>query len=106
MTIGAAWKFTAPMSGTYQVSAHMLTGSVAWTAVDELSLAVFKGGVTYANLTNPRIQASNTYRVDLSGKPTTIKLLSGEYIDIRHYTDRGHTVANGLYVDIFRIGNY
>ena len=84
VTVGASWKFTAPMSGYYLISsfqngnsAHYLTLHVNGTASDIMS-----GGASNSAL-----------------KGSTIVLLnSGDYIDVR--TNGNSTTQSITYIDI------
>jgi hypothetical protein len=96
-TSATAWKFTAPASGEYLVTANTV-GSVG------TSFYMYKNGTIYANtLFN---NGSWTYIF-----PVKVRLLAGEYIDIRPGT--GTTVTGGSratagvgFIQINRVGNY
>lgn len=111
VTTGASWKFTAPANGTYSVSARVLFDSYAWTAGQKVNLALYKNGTYYANLDRNPVTASVTYLLGLQGGSAQVKLLAGEYIDIRVDHDRGSNtnLYNDVlfnWVDINRSGNY
>ena len=94
VTTGASWRFTAPISGTYRVSAACaITASIQ-------DVAVYKNG----SLTPSTLFAANpTY--SLSGS-TSIQLLAGEFIDVRPQTGSFTAVAGTNYnISIERIGN-
>lgn len=98
VTTGASWKFTAPFSATYSVGMLAISTTSTW-------VQIYKGGVAYKNLgfivgsTNP-------------GTGTLmIKLLAGEYIDLRCVTSAtvtGGTLAttSTASISIVRVGNY
>lgn len=71
VTVGATWKFTAPASGLYAVSIYN-NGTTA-----SMSLAIYKGGSSAKGL------AFNNASVAQMNGSTTIRLLAGEFIDIR-----------------------
>ena len=106
VTTGAGtWKFTAPVSGKYQVSS-----SIIHTALNN-TMTIFKNGSLYRNMgyniTNSASGAS------IPGI-TTIQLNAGEYIDVRSGSNTvtptaglfsGATLSNSNFIDIVRIGN-
>lgn len=111
VTTGAAWKFTAPTSGTYSISARVLFDSYAWTAGKKANLAIYKNGSYYTNLDRNPVTASVTFLLGLSGGHASVKLLAGDYIDIRIDHDRGSSSnlfndALFNWIDINRVGNY
>lgn len=69
VTVGAAWKFIAPVSGLYMVSANLNT-------VLANTIRVYKGGTSYQYI------ASNAVSVTASGS-CLVSMNTGEYIDIR-----------------------
>lgn len=109
VTIGAAWKFTAPVAGYYDVSSMIETNAVAEpTANRFLSLVVYKNGSSNRFFGEWIAQASATLNKAVSGS-TTVKLLAGEYMDVRaeHNLTNAHTYsANGaiVHVTITKVG--
>lgn len=97
-TSATAWRFTAPISGTYFINAYWyLTASAA-------SLAVYKNGTL-----NKFISFSNFGALTGTGS-TLIKLNAGDYIDLR--PDAARTITGGSLnavnvsqIQISRIGN-
>ncbi len=106
VTIGAGvWKFTAPISGKYQISSSIINTGLNNT------MAVFKNGSIYRNMgyciTNQATGAS------IPGT-TIVHLNAGEYIDVRSGSNTvtpvagvfsGATVSNSNFIDIIRLGN-
>lgn len=106
VTTGAgAWKFTAPISGKYQVSS-----SIIHTTTNN-TMTIFKNGSVYRNMgyniTNSATGAS------IPGV-TIVYLNAGEYIDVRSGSNTvtptaglfsGATLSNSNFIDIVRIGN-
>ncbi len=93
VTTGSAWKFTAPISGIYEVK---LVANLAATA----NINLFKNGSLETSLTAYDNGTGNT----VPGG-TNIKLKAGDYIDIR--TDGATTVDNSAttnHVSITRLG--
>lgn len=111
VTTGASWKFTAPISGIYEINTANSYASAAWSAGNACYCNVFKGGVAYATVDDPPIWASVTDVVRLQGT-TKVRLLAGEYIDFRLAHNRSggaatlSTTALSNYIEITRVGNY
>jgi hypothetical protein len=78
-TSATAWKFTAPVSGLYQVS-------VFGGASGALTLSVYKGGTIYKPITDSTASA-------YGGGAVLIKLLANEFIDIR--PNASNTIVGG-----------
>jgi hypothetical protein len=96
-TSATAWKFTAPVSGTYRVTAGQLA---ATTTANTLFL--YKNGS--ADLNMGGAAAAN---VSFSGSGL-VKLLAGEYVDIRNGSGTSLTLTSDTaanYVCIERVGN-
>lgn len=92
VTTGSAWKFTAPVSGIYRISASFAnaTGTVA--------VQVFKNGVN----ANAQLFSANTSFVE--GGSTTLRLNSGDYIDVRTGSSVTITANTDARVSIERLG--
>ena len=110
VTTGASWKFTAPISGIYSVSAIVAFGSLAWTAGHVLDLYLFKNGSNFKGFDIMRVEGSVTDVMARQGT-RTVRLLAGQYIDVRLYHNRGSaSTLNGsaeyVNISIDRIGNY
>lgn len=113
VTTGASWKFTAPISGVYEISSRIrYANSTAWAANSFMSSQVFKNNVIYCVLSDFVVQTAftNVFAAPSVNGTTSIKLLAGEFIDIR--TAHNESTARALlssdlhiFVDIARIGN-
>ena len=79
-TSATAWKFTAPVSGTFSVSLSAVYSGGSMTCY------IYKNGTIYKNL------ASSLSTVNGSGT-ALIKLLAGEFIDIR--PNGNNTISGG-----------
>jgi hypothetical protein len=79
VTTGASWKFTAPVAGIYRVSSYIQLASVG----DGMTvlIEVYKNGS--ANTTLGRTYVSTAGGNAGPSGSACIKLLAGEYIDIR-----------------------
>lgn len=109
-TTGAAAKFTAPIAGIYCVSCSLLlNASTTWAVTEAMQLNVYKNGAfdSLLDYENDMASASNINR-SVKGS-TNIKLLAGEYIDIRFQQTSGAAItlaASGYsHVSIHKIGN-
>lgn len=108
VTTGASWKFTAPVSGIYRVeTSNALSSSTA----NQLSQYVFKNGSQFAQISEMSATGGGISSGQISGS-TTMKLLAGDYIDIRFYQyDNGAVNKNTTgshdynHISITRIGN-
>lgn len=110
VTVGASWKFTAPMPGVYRVSAAYLYDTEAWVAGNLYTLSIYKNGSIFTTVSRAGVEASTTDYRGTNGA-TSIKLAAGDYIDIRISNNRtaGNTslIASADYnsVSIERVGN-
>ena len=85
-TSATAWKFTAPIAGLYQISGLAMT-----TAGATAGLIIYKNGSAYKAMT--AMNATVGYRGPYA---TEIKLLAGDYIDLRpsgSFTMQGGTLS-------------
>lgn len=93
VTTGTAWKFTAPISGTYRVSASALlnTGGPATTLI-------------YKNGADANAVLSSVGSTTWSGGSQLIRLNAGDYIDVR--AGSAQTAASGPQgrISIERVG--
>lgn len=98
VTVGSGWKFTCPVSGTYNVAG--LTAIVGGTS----NILIYKNGSVYKML----------YQSNVTGNygsgSTNIKLNAGDYIDLR--PDGAKTIYGGALntaltatISIVRVGN-
>ena len=96
VTTGAAWRFTAPIAGTYNVSAFAYTTSIS------LTYNLYKNGVLYTEIAEHLPGAVATGSL-------LIQLIAGDYVDVRPGTTQ--TVFGGIFstfgtkIHIHRIGN-
>lgn len=93
VTTGSGWKFTAPVAGIYRISSPMLT-----TSASIVTMSVYKNGTLNSYLTD-------VDNVRISCGSTMIKLLAGDYIDLRFSASRTTAASTYLSVSIERIGN-
>ena len=80
VTIGAAWKFTAPISAVYLATSKIRWQATAdWATTERLGFYVYKNGVQYAILDGRWSQATN--EETLCGGDCPVYLKTGEYIN-------------------------
>lgn len=97
-TSATAWKFTAPVAGLYAIQGSLGAAGVI------VNFLIYKNGSSYKNIGGgPIAQNGNA--------TSTIRLLAGEYIDIRPSASTtisgGSLSANGVSnISITKIGNY
>ena len=110
VTTGASWKFTAPVSGLYRVTNRFYTNSATAAAItNEVGTRLWKNGTgaQYVALDIAKT-TSSTYKA--SSGSSTVRLLAGEYIDLRglNATGQTHSISDSSlnYIEIERIGNY
>lgn len=109
------WKFTAPISGEYEVVARASTKDVVATAVLQRFLGtIFKNGTllsTASIFTSAYAQSASTGLFPFSGS-AKVKLLAGEYIAIHADQNTGNNTtllgsSPGFNsIEIRRVGNY
>ena len=108
VTTGAAWKFTALISGKFNISPHIWLNGIAHTATDDVIMVVYKNGSEFARLDSDVIDAGVTRIIKLKGA-TDVPMNVGDYIDIRLTNNTGSTVTLGTseerqFVSIHRLG--
>jgi cobalamin biosynthesis Mg chelatase CobN len=97
VTTGASWKFTAPITGIYEVSAQVLFASTTtWAETELAEIFLYKNGVVYSYLDfATQFGNADTY-MHLSGFDL-LQLNAGDYIDVRVLQDSGGSL--NLYID-------
>lgn len=78
VTTGASWKFTAPVPGTYRVTAAATTSST-----NGMYLTLGKNGADYARL----CQTRSTISPPVINGTSTVQLNAGDYIQIAIYSE-------------------
>lgn len=111
ITTGASWKYTAPATGIYRVSAHVLfASSNAWNTINERALMqLFKNGSVYRTLArgDGYVSSGPAVQMRLAGA-SLISLNVTDTIDIRVAQNSGSNIAldgsaANNYIDIFRV---
>lgn len=110
VTTGASWKFTAPIAGTYLVSAVTTLGYTASSAVTAESIAyVYRNGTTGYVLGIRNHDVSNNSMAGMQGAQL-VKMNAGDYVDVRIYQNNGGSKnleanAGKNRISIVRVGN-
>lgn len=109
VTVGAAWKFTAPISGIYHICARtMFTSSVAWGVGDSNHLYGWVNDVAFGYLSADYSDAAKTgYRP--TGGSIIVELNKGDYFHctISHGAAAGSTLYTSQaynHIEIAKIG--
>lgn len=111
VTTGAAWKFTAPTAGVYEVNASMVINlGGGWAFAEEATLYVYKNGSIFSRLASYIAQVAHSTYIPMVGSPRLVRLNAGDYVDIRLYQSSGASVTSLGGVDytwanIKRVGN-
>jgi len=108
VTVGASWKFTAPVDGLYAVTALAHDNTASKTGGLFYGLDIYKNGSMYARLSIHEMQATAAIYLMVGGS-IQIKLSATDYIDFRYNISGGDsftciTQANTNNVTISRIG--
>jgi hypothetical protein len=99
VTVGAAWKFTAPVAADYVVSVAILMGATnQWAAGESADLRLWKNGALFRGLDRKdNFSGATAQYMQLSGT-STIYLSAGEYIDVRLIQMSG--ISLGLFASV------
>jgi hypothetical protein len=107
---GANWRFIAPISGVYRMNFVTLLASATFTSGTNITARVYKNGSGDSIPFYKNVTATGTDLVQVKGT-AEIKLLAGEYIDLR--ISHGESSARSLvasapynYIEITRVANY
>jgi hypothetical protein len=109
VTVGASWKFTAPVAGKYRISAAISsTSGGGWASGEEFACILSKNGAAFATFSQYAQTTHSTFVI--SGGSTIVDLVSGDYVDVRNYQNSGGALAlradaNANSISIERIGN-
>jgi hypothetical protein len=113
VTTGASWKFTAPVSGVYNITAVLqLAGSGGWAAGERVFLTLHKNNnaTVHTYMSLQYMQATHGTNPALNGA-ALVQLNAGDYIDIRANQNSGGAlgITSGTtlcWVGINKVGNY
>lgn len=102
------WKFTAPVSGKYQISSAVFFAANTFAVGTTINAEVYKNGAPYSFICLFCSQTASSISPGLYGSDD-IQLLAGDYIEIRVTTNNGtrnlSTTAGTNFITIKRVGN-
>lgn len=110
VTTGGSWKFTAPNSGRYRVSAQAwIASGGGWASTEEAAIEIRKNTTRIAYNSNFAHATTTSYFP--IAVTDTIQMVAGDYIDCRVWNGSGgnlnlHTDGNNNFIAIERVGNY
>jgi len=108
VTDGASWKFTAPVSGKYDVSALVQFTTASFTNNTNLAMLMFINNSSAWLLDQQHIWASATVQPSMLSGSGIIKMNAGDFIDIRvsHGEGAARSLVSGQStIHISRIGD-
>jgi hypothetical protein len=90
VTAGASWKFTAPLSGIYRVSAYQqINATTAGGANQAYSLFLYKNGSVSSVLGSFRWEQAASAIAPSPNGSVLVQLNAGDYIDVRGLQNSG-----------------
>jgi hypothetical protein len=109
VTTGAAWKFTAPVPGVYNISAHVMYTNQSWTSGNVFPFTLIKNGSTGYALDYKEILATTSSYMTVSGS-MDLYLVAGDFIQITSLQNSGASrtfepSGSHNWVSIHRVGN-
>ena len=97
VTTGAAWKFTAPKTGHYQVKTYGRWATS--TNMDSSAIDIYKNGVS----TEFIFVSSGAGQYIMHAVSTTLYLVKGDYIDLRWFQDDSTSAARAPHTSSVRV---
>lgn len=92
VTTGAAWKYTAPVSGKYKVSAKVTWATgFAFTSTNALRMDLYKNGSYFSRLHYYGIEVSSSSIGRMNIGSDEVSLNAGDYVDVRVSHDEAAT---------------
>jgi hypothetical protein len=110
ITLGAAFRFTAPVSGKYEVTVSVLiSGDSDFEAGEEAFLSIYKNGTRYNYMANYEHIATVVANVQLAGSDI-VQLNAGDYINVQlfHNFDNTENLFNNAeqnWITIKKVAN-
>lgn len=90
VTTGAAWKFTAPRTGIYNINVHVVFQLIGgWDDGEDIAIDIFKNGTRYSGIDYKELGAGATAIFQNIAGSADVELAAGDYIDIRATQVRG-----------------
>lgn len=108
VTTGASWKFTAPISGIYQVSGAWKFVTSTYGGTSNFTQYLYKNAGLQNELGFVRTENGSGSIAPAGSGTTLIELKAGDYLDFRMFQDNGATEnleasGTGNFIDIVRI---
>ena len=94
VTTGAAWKFTAPAAGIYEIRTTLTFSSASLSAGTSAGCYVFKNGSVHKFVGSWDIDATRSQAKYLHSAACLVQLAAGDYIDIRQNVPVDTTLDN------------
>lgn len=109
VTTGAgSWKFTAPISGIYEVSMFTaLESGGGWAAGEYDINYLYKNNASFAEMGTIMAQVAHTTQIYNPSPARQIRLIAGDYIDLRKLQNSGAAISTNTigWVSIKKVGN-
>lgn len=109
VTVGAAWKFTAPVAGVYLVQFCFTSDTYNTLADHSFEAWVYKGGSVYKRLLFWKADAANSSEDRAFTGCALVNMAATNYIDIRLQTDsssvQNTTVSADNWVTIVKVSD-
>jgi hypothetical protein len=111
VTVGASWKFTAPIAGKYRVNSVFQFPLGNYNSGAQFAISINKNGSTLPHSSSPVVVDDTAVSwYPGTSVATVIHLNAGDYIDARVFQNNGapanlSTDAASNYISINRIGN-
>ena len=94
VTTGAAWKFTSQINAVYELSCYVqLNSGGGWAVSEEVVVSIFKNGTGLATIGLCAETVANSVAVSIPCSPRQVRLLAGEYIDVRINQNSGAALS-------------
>ncbi len=103
VTIGASWKFTAPVAGYYQIQAFASFASASWTAGQNIYLILYVNGGAVANLADALVPLTTSNTAYSLHGSVVYKLAATDYFDIRATAPTKNLAAGNSWCSAFLV---
>jgi hypothetical protein len=105
---GSAWKFIAPVAGTYEISANVAWANQAWANTNATSMTLYKNNASYLQMSQTPIWVTETVSANSMHGILNITLAQNDYVDVRVFQNNSSArtlLANGSAINVTRIGD-
>ncbi len=94
VTVGAAWHFTAPVTGYYLVTSYIrFTASTGWTDTETVEYLLYRNGSQYSALDRKDSFGSGSSIYAFANGSDIVYLAAGDTIDLRVLQTSGAALA-------------